>query len=163
MGGRGPTEFCLGSFGSLCYLALSESILASGREEMARHPGTAHSAHRQLLPTAVHHSDHRHRVPRGNVARCSGSTVRSTVSLQTNLSQAHFVFSSDCRKYFWRAALDPANRNIFLSSNQLVYDDHNSLYTVQPLRNVLGVEMQVGDEPLELQFQMEQVRRAHEL
>ncbi|KAH7704523.1 ALG-5 protein [Aphelenchoides avenae] len=41
-----------------------------------------------------------------------------------------------CRRYFWRAALDPANRRIFLSPNQLVYDDHALLFSVEPLRTV---------------------------
>jgi hypothetical protein len=41
--------------------------------------------------------------------------------------------------------LDPANRRIFLSPNQLVYDDHSLLFSVEPLRNANDVPLGVGE------------------
>lgn len=55
------------------------------------------------------------------------------------------LFRRLCRRYFWRAALDPANRRIFLSPNQLVYDDHSLLFSVEPLRNAQNMPMRVGE------------------
>ncbi|KAH7717467.1 ALG-5 protein, partial [Aphelenchoides avenae] len=66
----------------------------------------------------------------------------------------------ECRKYFWRAVFDPAHQRIFLSQNQLVYDDHSALFSAEPLRNPDTGRPMVDGETFVLPYQYQEEERA---
>ncbi|KAH7701746.1 ALG-5 protein, partial [Aphelenchoides avenae] len=57
-----------------------------------------------------------------------------------------------CRRYFWRAVFDQAHRQIFLSQNQLVYDDHSALFSAEPLWNPDTRRPIIDDESFVLRY-----------
>ncbi|KAH7706972.1 ALG-5 protein [Aphelenchoides avenae] len=99
-----------------------------------------------------------------NYFKPHGIQPRSIVEYRVKIivgarGQRKCTVRQECRTYFWRAVFDPAHQHIFLSQNQLVYNDYSALFSAEPLRNPDTGRPMVDGESFVLRYEYKEEER----